>query len=232
MRAVSWEILFLFVGILLISLSTPRYVGEGVRDLRFIPPPPNIERFSFGYAETASDTLWVRILQDIDVCENAPDGVAHRAGEVSTGPKCNKGWVFQMLNAITNLTPQWRLPYVTGGVILSVLVDDIEGATILFDKALARFPNDYNLNYHAAYHFLWEVKSPEKAAPLLLKAAQNGGPAWMYSLAGKLYSESGKLDLAIQVMEDGLKSSRSDRTASRIEARLAELRARKEQISH
>ena len=199
-------------------------------NLDLIPPPRGIQRFTFGYDEVMADSFWLRLIQDFHICENAKDGIAHTADRKSTEPMCRQGWVYKMLDAITDLSPLWRLPYATGATMLSIVVDDREGATQLFDKGLKQFPFDYNLNYRAAYHYLWEEKQPEKAAPLLLRAAQAGGPAWMYSLAGKLYSEEGKLDLAIEVMEQGLKDRKNEKSADRIEKRLTELKARREAL--
>jgi hypothetical protein len=205
---------------------------EDMINLNLIPPPQGIKHFTFGFDEVMSDTLWLRLLQDFSVCENAKDGVAHTEGRTSTEPMCKQSWVFQMLNAITDLAPRWRLPYATGAIMLSVVVDDREGASRIFEKGLVQFPNDYSLNYRAAYHFLWEEKAPEKAAKYLLKAAQGGGPSWMYALAGKIYSEAGQLDLAIQVVEDGLKERSDEKTLQRLEARLAELKAKREKMKN
>ncbi|MDZ4081753.1 MAG: hypothetical protein U1E10_02365 [Bdellovibrionales bacterium] len=199
-------------------------------NLNLIPPPQGIRHFTFGFDEVMGDTLWLRLLQDFSVCENAKGGVAHTEGRTSTEPMCKKSWVFQMLNAITDLAPRWRLPYASGAIMLSVVVDDREGASHIFEKALKQFPDDYSLNYRAAYHFLWEEKVPEKAAKYLLKAAQAGGPAWMYALAGKIYSEEGQLDLAIQVVEDGLKERADEKTVLRLESRLAELKAKRDKV--
>jgi hypothetical protein len=201
-------------------------------DLRMVPPPKGLKQFTFGYDEVLSDTMWLRLLQDFSICENTKDGVAHPVGRVSTEPMCKLSWVFQMLNAITDLAPRWRLPYATGAIMLSVVVDDREGASRIFEKALTQFPNDYSLNYRAAYHYLWEEKAPEKAAKYLLKAAQAGGPAWMYALAGKIYSEEGQLDLAVQVVEDGLKERSDEKTVQRLEARLAELKAKRDKVKN
>ena len=54
----------------------------------------------------------------------------------------------------------------------------------------------------------------------------------MYSLAGKIYSEAGQLDLAIQVVEDGLKERADEKTLQRLESRLAELKAKREKLKN
>ncbi|MBK7892088.1 MAG: sel1 repeat family protein [Bdellovibrionales bacterium] len=223
-------VVILILGVVLtVAFRQPMRTEERI-NLNLIPPPPGIQRFTFGYDEFVADSFWLRLIQDFHICENAKDGIAHAANRKSTEPMCREGWVYKMLEAITDLAPRWKLPYVSGSIMLSVVVDDRDGATKFFEKGLHQFPFDYQLNYGAAYHYLWEEKQPEKAAPLLIRAAQAGGPPWMYSLAGKLYSEEGKLDLAIEVMEQGLKDRKNEKTADRIEKRLTELKARREAL--
>lgn len=201
-------------------------------ELNMIPPPPNIAKWTFGYNETAADSLWLRVIQDFSVCENAKDGVAHATAEASAASdaiksKCSRGWVFKMLDAITDLAPNWKMPYSLGAIMLSVVVDDRVGATMIFDKGLKQFPMDYNLNYRAAYHYMWEEKAPEKAAPLLLRAAQVGGASWLYALAGKMYSEAGQAELAKGVLENALQETKEgDPGRVRIEKRLSEIEAK------
>lgn len=223
-------VFFLIAGVALTVTFRKPPVSDDAVNLNLIPPPQGIAHFTFGYDEVMGDILWLRLIQDFSVCEKAKDGVAHYEGRTDTQPMCRQSWVYQMLNTITDLAPMWKLPYSTGGVMLSVIVDDREGATRIFEKGVQQFPNDYNLNYRAAYHFLWEEKVPEKAVKYLLQAARSGGPAWMYSLAGKIYSEEGQLDLAIQVVEDGLKERSDEKTVKRLETRLAELKAKRDNL--
>lgn len=232
LRKHALEIILLMIGILIIGFTLPPARTQLAVDLRMVPPPKYIERFAFGYQETIADLLWIRLLQDIDICETAKNGVAHPGDGTNEGgaPKCRFGWVYQMVDAITTLTPHWKLPFRTGALMLSIVVDDIDGATKIFEKGIALYPYDYSLNYNGAYHYIWEVKNPKRASELLIAAAKSGGPAWLYSLAGKLISEEGKIDLAIQVLEDGLKETRNDRSSARIETRLKELREKRSKL--
>ena len=80
--------------------------------------------------------------------------------------RCNEGWVYHMLDRITDFSPRFLYAYVHGGLLLSIVVDDREGARQIFEKGLKAFPDHYNLNYHAAYHYLAEVKKPWKSCPI------------------------------------------------------------------
>lgn len=193
-------------------------------NLRRIPPPPHIEKFALGYNETLADMLWIRVLQDIDLCENAPKGQSPGVEVRGPNATCTRGWSFQMLDAITNLSPRWRLPYAIGGSLLSFMVDDREGASELLEKGIKQFPTDYNLNYFAAYHYIYELKNPKRAAETLIAAAKAGGPPWFYSLAAKMYSEAGQDELARTVLLRELENLKDDPKAQvRIRWRLEQL---------
>jgi hypothetical protein len=221
--SVAAPILFLCIGALIIELCKPSVSLVEKVNLRRVPPPPGLERFAFGYQETMADLLWIRILQDIDLCENVPDGRVKGTEERGSKAACNKGWSYQMLDRITALAPPWRLPYHTGAVILSVMVDDDEGARLILEKGMAQFPSDYNLHYLAAYHYIYEVKNPKRAAEALMVAARNGGPPWFYSLAARLFNDEGQREIAINVLKKALEEQKTEAGKERIRWRLKQI---------
>jgi len=164
-----------------------------------IAPPPYIEYFTFGYNEVIADGIWIRAIQDFDYCEQ----------EVSKNICKGQGWLYQMLDAATNLSPQNLIIFRTGPVELSIIVNDIEGASKLFDKAVLHFPNDWQILYRASYQALYEEHNKRKAADLLVRAAKNGGMWWFNTLAARLYSDAGEKELGISLYNH-LKASNAD----------------------
>lgn len=171
-----------------IGLETSR--AQFAREL--VAPPLSIKYMTFGYNHAFADALWIRSLQDFDYCEKT----------IKQGGCVGKGWLFQMLDLMTDLSPMFRMAYSAGGMALTVVVSDVEGASRLFDKAVLEFPNDWIILYKAAYHAIFEEKKPGKAAALIERAAQNGAPMWTYSLAARLYTEAGRKEFARQMLED------------------------------
>src|SRR5207253_2103326 len=169
---------FSFFLVLYSQIYASKGLLERPRDL--LSPPPGIEHFTFGHRDAMADFFWIRAIQDFDYCDQLI------AKNLCTG----KGWLFRMLDAITTLSPKFRFPYSLGGVALSVLVSDVEGAARIFDKGIEAFPNDWPILYRAAYHNLYEVKDKKKAADLFIRAGRAGAPQWVFSLAGGLYNES------------------------------------------
>lgn len=192
-------------------VSSHRLETDLSERVRFLPPP-DLRHFHFGFAEATADLLWVRVLQDFDACESAKED-GH----------CKASWVYRMLDLITDLAPAFRRPYATGALALSVLVDDVTGASKLFDKSVAAFPNDWPILSRAAYQALYEEKNDAKAAALMERAAKAGAPQWYYSLAMRLYDKSGQAEAGRQLLQM-LKNDPSlpPEILERIEARLSQ----------
>jgi hypothetical protein len=209
------------IGLLVISMITISFCNfsteqeDATRIL--IPPPKHLEYFSFGYNENVSDSLWLRVIQDIDHCD---------AGVVKNGQQCvgtPMGWVYQMLAAIADLTPSFRMPYNHGATILSVVVNDREGAKRIFDRGVEQFPKDWSLQYRAAYHYLYEMKDQTKAAELLNLAGKNGAPPWVFALAARLYTAEGQAFLAKSILESVLEDEPDSKYAEQLKGRLTQL---------
>lgn len=175
-----------------------------------IPPPLMVERISFGYQEVIADLFWIRAIQDLDYCDKP---IAEKVCR-------NNSWLFQMLDAVTNLSPQFRIPYAAGALALTIIITDIDGATKIFDKGVKAFPKDWPILYRAAYHYLYEVKDKKRAAELLIQAGQNGAPPWVFSLAGRLYSDSGNLELAESLLEEMIQTKQDPSLIKRLQDKI------------
>ncbi len=195
----------------MLLLSSQFYRGSlQVVKPTFIAPPPQLERFVFGYNEVVADMLWIRAIQDFDYCDDV----------VSKHLCKGSSWLYKMLDSITNLSPKFRMVYSSGALALTVVISDYEGATKLFDKGVEAFPNDWQILYRAAYHYMYEVKDNKRAAELLIRAADNGAPKWAYALAGRLYSDSGALDLAEAVLAEMKASGQEEQFIKRLEDKI------------
>ncbi len=185
-----------------------------------IPPPSNINLMTFGYHENLADSLWLAWSQQPEECgrERIPrqifeanfegyksqykDSIELKLGfDRDERNVCPLGWSFMMLDAITNLAPKFRHAYLVGTTVLSVLVDDHQGAAILYEKAIRTFPQDWKLYYGAAYHYLFELDDIQKAAVYLRRAGELGAPQWVFSLSSKLYTKVGQAFLGVSTLK-------------------------------
>lgn len=210
-------ILGLFALVLIVSSSFFK-LPEKSNQRHLVSPPAGIQRFSFGYQESFADLIWIRAIQDFDYCDK----------QIGKNVCRNDSWLFQMLDAVTNLSPHFRIPYAVGGLALTVIISDIDGATKLFEKGVKTFPHDWPIIYRAAYHYLYEVKDKKRAAELLVQAGQNGAPPWVFTLAGRLYSDSGELDLAQNLLQE-MKDTNQDATfIKRLEDKIESMKSSKD----
>lgn len=186
-RALQLSILG-FIAALNIYLTSSR--GQLTKPKELIPPPPGIEHYSLGLRYQLADLFWIRAIQDFGYCEEKL--ALHQCKENT--------WMSEMLLTILNLDPKYRIVYLTGGLSLTILVSDYKGASIVFDRGVEQFPNDWQLLYAAAYHALYEEKNNRKAAELYFRAAQNGAPEWVYSLANRLFIKAGKTHMTDEIL--------------------------------
>lgn len=158
-----------------------------------VPPPQQIHRLAFGFNEVLSDSLWLSLLQNFDHC-NSKDA------DEKVCP--TKGWFFKVVESVMNLSPKFRKAHFVGPLALSVVVKDIPGASIAYDRAVDAFPSDWPILYGAAYQAIFEENNFEKGAQLVKRVAENGGPEWIYGLAAHLYTKAGQRQFAEAMLKD------------------------------
>ncbi|HEX4925994.1 MAG TPA: tetratricopeptide repeat protein [Bdellovibrionales bacterium] len=190
----------------------------------FVHPPKYAERFHFGYAEPMADVMWIRLLQDLGACRTSGEMQDLPGDEVAT---CHMGWTYRMADAITTMTPRFRMVYDAAGTLLSVVGGDREGARLIFEKSLKVFPDDWQLHYRAAYHYLHEIKDYRRAGELMHRAADLGAPPWVYALAARLYTREGRAELARTILLDFLERNPEGYAADRARLRLKEIESGK-----
>lgn len=205
-------------------------------DKRFLAPPPeHLELFTFGFSDALADSLWLRWIQDSDYCQTYAGVAPAKPIEVKESdfksPRnkvCDNSWSFKMLDSITEIAPKFRMAYATGAITLSVLVEDYEGAKVIFDRGVSQFPEDWDILYQASYHYLFDRHDLKTAADLLDRARKAGGPWWFSFLASRLYSKSGQVEIGIRTLQryrEGLKDEKQIKDVDkRIEALKAQLK--------
>lgn len=205
---------------------------------KYLKPPEALKHFTFGYNDFFASILWIRLQQNFDYCESGKydsadfvqpiagkDKIEGIVGRNIKASKCHKGWVYSMLDVISDIQPHFSLVYDTGAMFLSIIVDDREGARLIFEKGLKYYPNNWQLNYHAGYHYLWEVQEPKRSAELFHQAGINGAPQWAIALSAALYTRTGQAKIAKTILESALKNNPNGMDEERIKARLREAEA-------
>ncbi len=180
-----------------------------------VHPSPGIKFFTMGYDNLLTGAMWISMLPEDGTCDQTDSKeVSYNGGttlkEVLSKhlkpSRCHLSWVYEMLNVMSILTPRFYSIYSIGGTLLSVIVDDREGAKLIFDKGVKEFPTDWRITFQAGYHYLYELQNAKRATELLTMSYLHGGPSYIPSLLGGLYTEMGQLSFAKKVIEDFIKT--------------------------
>lgn len=137
---------------------------------------------SFGNKRLLSDMIWTQTLLQSDMDQYKKKDL--------------NNWMFLRFNTISELDPYFYENYLYGGQFLSVVKDDLEGATSLFEKGLRIFPNDYKLNYNAGFTYYFEKGDYLNGLKRMEIIQYNPkAPIYFPSIVNKLKLGSGQLDL-------------------------------------
>jgi len=108
-----------------------------------------VQFFNFGHGRLLGAITWVVTLIEGDIEHyNKKDG---------------NSWMFHRFKSISIFDPNFYENYLYGGQYLSIIKDDISGASYIYDKGLKKYSSDFWLNYHAGFHFYFEAKDLDKA---------------------------------------------------------------------
>lgn len=80
-------------------------------------------------------------------------------------------WMYQRFNALIEIDPKFYEVYRYGGQYLSIVKDDEIGAEDIYRRGLEAFPNNFWLNFHAGFHYYFEMHDIEKALSCFEKIA-------------------------------------------------------------
>lgn len=181
---------------------------------RFQVVPVAIQHFSVGFKIHIASVLWLRSLQGFDYCEK----------EISQGVCQPKSWLFQNINLASILDPVFEPGfYRLGALALTVIISDYEGASIIFDRGVAQYPNYWPLLYSAGYHSYFEEKNMLKASLLFERAAKNGAPGWVAVLAGRLAADGGDVSLAKQILKNMIETNQDEKLVQRLQKKIESL---------
>ncbi len=213
------EISFLFL-LLAVGFLFTNYVNEYL----VLPPlsvkseesklkiSDKISYFNFGHRRLMLALLWIKTLLDADIEHYQKRDLGN--------------WLYLRFRALLELDPLFLEAYQYGGLYLSVIKDDIKGATEIYNLGLAKFPNDDVLNFNAGIHFLKEEKDLARAL-LLLQRVVNAElcPPHIPLLIARIMLKLGKpKDEVIRYLEELLKISNNEFRSNNIQKKIHELK--------
>lgn len=121
--------------------------------------------------------------------------------------KDSNSWMFLRFDTISKLDPLFYYNYYFGGIYLSIVKDDIIGATTIYKKGIETYPNSLPLLKNAAFHFRFEADDP-KMALSIYNQISNIDPknTHVKMQTALILSSENKKEDAILILEDLLQS--------------------------
>lgn len=144
---------------------------------------------NLGLKRLISSTLWISTILESDIEH-------YKKKDLNS-------WMFLRFNSISELEPNFYENYAFGGIYLSIIKDDIPGASIIYNKGLSYYPNDYKLLRDSSFHFFYEAKDYSRAYQIT-QTIKNKFPsnASIVGMVSKLEAENGRLEDALATLDE------------------------------
>lgn len=152
-----------------------------------------LKYFNLGQKRLYSSILWITTILESDI-------------EHYKGKNLNS-WMLLRFKTISEIDPRFYVNYNFGALYLSIIKDDIEGASFLYKKGLEAYPNDFNLLKNSSFHFYYEAQDYNTAKKILsvLKNHPKVNPMMLSTLA-RIEANKGNTDDAFQILLDAYNS--------------------------
>ncbi len=119
---------------------------------------------SIGNKRLISNALWIQTLIESD--------------EEKIKDHSTQSWMYHRFKTIATLDPKFYENYLWGGMYLSIIKDDLEGAAEIYDLGLKYYPDDYNLNYNSGFNLYFELDDIKGGLPRLEKIQNHPKAPW------------------------------------------------------
>lgn len=146
-----------------------------------------LKRFNLGLKRLLSSSLWISTIleSDIDHYKN----------------KDLNSWMFLRFKSISELEPLFYENYAFGGPYLSIIKDDLEGASSIYNTGLSYYPQDYKLLRDAGFHFYFEVGDLIRSYEIYSSLKNHPKTSiQIHSTLARLESNKGNLPTAFELL--------------------------------
>lgn len=148
-----------------------------------------IKNFNLGFRRLESSLLWISTILESD--------------QEHYKKKDLNSWMFLRFNSISELEPKFYENYSFGGIYLSIIKDDLPGATVIYNKGLSHYGNDFALLRDAGFHFYFEVGDFDRAYKIYSKLKGNPrASSTVISTLARLEKSHGNPEAAFNLLLD------------------------------
>lgn len=189
----------LFIGASYLHQSKSRPLLEiGMQERALNVNKDLLRILSLGNKRTISSVLWVQTLMESDAEHYQKQN--------------NSNWMFLRFDTISSLDPLFYQNYLWGGTYLSVIKNDMIGASNIFDQGLKYYPDDYELNYRQGFNYYFELGEFEKGLKYLEKIAEHPKtPLSIKLIINKLrFETSANYDFALSYLASNIQKEKDE----------------------
>jgi hypothetical protein len=146
-----------------------------------------VQNFHLGLKRFVSSFLWISTILESDIDH-------YKKKDLNS-------WMFLRFKTISELDPRFYENYVFGGMYLSIVKDDLAGASVIYNRGLEYYSNDYVLLRDAGFHFYFELEDLKRSYEVytVLKKNPRADVKILATLA-RLESNKGNLDSAFELL--------------------------------
>lgn len=180
--------LVLVSGSYVLQLRFDQLQGDArkIQRFAFLPQAEVLKIASLGYQSVVADFIWLQAIQVM--------------GEKKVSEEAGR-WIYQALDVVTTLDPQFVRAYEAGGLVLCTLVVLPEESNALLDKGMKHNPQAWQLPFYMGINYYFELGDDAKAGEYIARAARlPGAPAYLPGLAARLYVSAKAPQNAVELL--------------------------------
>ena len=193
----------------------PRQVPTASNQLKTLNfRPIFVTALSFGHKRMVSSFYWVTTMIQADIERPVLEG--------------GFSWLYYRFLQIAHLDPFFYDNYAHGGLYLSIVKDDAQGAKDIFERGLAIYRDDFWLNYYGAFNDLFELGDLESALAKYRRVLEHPlieKNSVLKKVIIRIVSAGYEADTAYRIFSSLLQTIRHERARKKIEGYLYALKA-------
>lgn len=201
--------LLLALHVIQVSLDQERRMVPKLQQFMYLPEGETLRVAVLGYEQVVADLLWIQAIQAMGERK-----VSEEAGH----------WIYHVLDVITTLDPRFVRVYEAGGIALVTLVVMPNESNRLLEKGIRYNPEVWQLPFYLGFNYYFEFHDDRKAAEYIARASRlPGAPAYLVSLAARLYVSARTPQDAIDFLAQTYAQTADDNVKRVLEQRLKEV---------
>lgn len=176
----------------------------------YLPKGDILKFASLGHQAVIADVLWLQVIQVM-----GEKNISEEAGR----------WIYQALDVVTTLDPQFVRAYEVGGLALCTLVVMPNESSALLEKGMKHNPDAWQLPFYLGINHYFEFGDAKKAGEYVSRAARLPGapsPDRLTAFSARLFASSGEPQAAIEALARLYDQTEDDNLRRVLERRIKE----------